>query len=268
MLAENKVAFVFPGQGAQTTTGIDQLSVQIEVVTRSCDLLNYAKNNNPNFSSLSPDYVAGHSVGMWSAVYSAEMINYASLLQVVERRARLMQEVGPGKMAAIVGKGDLISSELTSMRGVDLAAINCPGQFVISGREKDIVNAERFVREKGGRVLPINAAGPNHSAYMIQIQPEFRKYLQEVDLKSPIIPVMLDYRGTPCLETETIRNALSLHLSRPVLWEFNVEQMIFLGVSTFIEWGGNTLSKFINRIDPKVRAISITTNEAAEALSI
>lgn len=266
--SERRVAYIFPGQGVQKGVEPDQVSVQLAVVTNSCDLLNYSREQNPQVKSLIPDCYAGHSVGMWSAMHGADMINYQKLLESVGKRAMLMERVGSGRMTAILGRDWDEAKEVWLREGVNLAAINCPGQFVISGRENNVVSAEMRARELGMRVLPLQTVGPNHSDLMREIQPEFRKYIEGLDLRRPEGLILLNSSALPSRSVDKIREETVAHLSKTVFWEKSVRNMILVGVNIFVEWGSNTLSNLIGRIDSTVQTISITSFEEAESLRV
>lgn len=266
-ISREKVAYLFPGQGVQEADKLDQQSIQQAVVGLSCGLLVHAREFNPSLVSLKPNFYAGHSVGIWSAIYAAGMISGTDLQRAINKRASLMETVGSGKMAAIVGANWHDASDVWSSEGVSLAVINCPGQFVISGKESDVVRASAQAEKIKARVLNVKAAGPNHSYLMEAIQPAFRQYLQGLDLNEPNGLVVLNTSGLPVRSIEAIRAELTDHLSRTVQWEVSVRNMILSGTDKFVEWGSDTLSKFIKRIDPRIRTISITNYKQAAELT-
>lgn len=116
------------------------------------------------------------------------------------------------------------------------------------------------------RSLDVRAVGPNHSDLMGSIQPDFREYVEGLKLNESDSLITLNTSALPTNSTALIREELVAHLSRTVQWEQSVRNMILMGVDTFIEWGSDTLSKFIRRIDPRVRTISIIDKQQVEML--
>lgn len=259
---DRKVAYIFPGQGSQEVGVVGQEAVQLAVVAKSCSFLDLSK------TAKRPGFFAGFSVGMWPALYSAGMIEREDLFAAIKKRAALMETVGPGKMAAIIGRNwdEDKSMDVWSREGVSLAVISCPGQFVISGREFAVDHASASAKRSDMKAIDIRAAGANHSALMIPIQPEFREYVAGLNLNPPEGFIMFNTTGLPNGSVLTVREELVDHLPKTVQWEAMVRNMISMGVGTFVEWGSGTLSKMIKRIDQTVKIISITNEQQAEEL--
>lgn len=259
---DRKIAYIFPGQGSQEVGVVGQEAVQLAVVGKSCSLLDLSK------VAKRPGFFAGFSVGMWSAMRAAGMIEDKDLFPAIKKRAGLMGAVEPGKMAAIIGRNwnEDKAMDVWSREGVSLAVISCPGQFVISGREADVVKASNLAKQSEMKAIDIKVAGANHSALMIPIQPEFREYVIGLNLNPPKGFIMFNTSGLPNGSVLAVKDELVDHLPRTVQWEVTVRNMISMGVNIFVEWGSDTLSKMIKRIDSEVRTISIMDIKQAEGL--
>lgn len=303
-----KIAFVFPGQGSQTVgmgkslaesnelvraffEGADRklgfslskvifegpqeeltltTNAQPALLTTSIAVLEYFKQTN-----ITPDYVAGHSLGEYTALVAAEAISFEDGVYAVRKRGEFMEEAvpnGEGTMAAVLGLGRNELNEVTeavTSEGypVQLANINCPGQIVISGSRKGVELASVKAKEAGAkRVLPLDVSGPFHSSLMKPAAEKLRSVLDSISIEEGVTPVIANVSATEMVEPNDIKEKLIGQLSSPVLWEDSVRKMIDLGVDTFIEIGpGKVLTGLIRKIDRSVKTYSVSDEETYKA---
>ncbi len=211
-------------------------------------------------ASFTPDVVAGHSLGEFSALVAAGAIQFADGLILVKERAEAMQaacEMNPGTMAAVVGMEDqtieAICKEIEEL--VVPANYNCPGQLVISGTKKGIEVAMKLLNEKGARmVIPIAVGGAFHSALMEPARERLATVIENTDFVTPSCPVYQNVDGKAHSDPSKIKENLIKQLTSPVKWTTTMQNMLLDGVSEFVEVGGNgkVLSGFIKRIDRKL----------------
>lgn len=296
-----KVAFVFPGQGSQFVGmgkeasgqnekaaavfaaadealefSISQLcfegpeeelrltmNTQPAILTTSIALLEWLKEE----VELTPDYVAGHSLGEYSALVAVGAMSFRDAVIAVRARGSYMEEAvpaGQGAMAAILGmdRGPLseVCEQVTaSYSPVQLANLNSPGQIVISGSAEGVAKAGEVAKEKGAkRVIPLNVSGPFHSSLMKPAAEKLQSKLAELTILDAQVPVVANTSAQPITSKENIFQSLVEQVSSPVLWEDSVLFMIELGVDTFVEIGpGNVLAGLIKKINRNAKVFSI-----------
>ncbi|MDO8688996.1 MAG: ACP S-malonyltransferase [Dehalococcoidia bacterium] len=207
-------------------------------------------------------FVAGHSLGEYTALVAASALGFADALRLVRERGRLMQQAGektPSGMAAILGLENETVSAICDEAGVQIANLNCPGQVVISGSAPELARAMELARAKGARqVIPLNVSGAFHSRVMRPAEEGLTRYLEEVRLQDPSVPVVTNVSGRPVRDAEGVRDALVQQLCSPVQWHPSVEWMLAQGVTCFVEFGpGRVLSGLIKRINRQVRVTGI-----------
>jgi [acyl-carrier-protein] S-malonyltransferase len=222
-----------------------------------------------------PRYVAGHSLGEYTALVAAGALDFSDALRLVRERGRLMKEQGdhrPGGMAAVIGLDrhalevacEVASSETGGI--VSVANANSPEQFVISGERAALDRAIELIREAGARtVVPLRISIASHSPLMQQAASRLAEMLDRSPLRDPQVPVVTNIAGQVRTSAEHIRTELTSQMVAPVEWVGSVREMVANGVDTFVEIGpGQVLSRLIRRISSDVKAISL--NDAVVAL--
>ena len=303
-----KVAFLFPGQGSQTVGMGKSLAESQEVVKEIFEKadqtlkfplsklvfegpqeeLTKTTNTQPallttsiaileHFKrfSITPDFVAGHSLGEYTALVAAGAISFEEGVYAVRKRGEFMEEAvpnGEGAMAAVLGMDrDTLSSlteEITNQGNpVQLANLNCPGQIVISGSKKGIELAAVTAKEAGAkRVIPLEVSGPFHSSLMKPAAEKLAGILDQISVKDAGIPVIANVTASPIQLSEEIKQKLVEQLYSPVLWEDSVNRMIELGVDTFIEIGpGKVLTGLVKKINRSVSIYNVSDEESLAA---
>lgn len=206
--------------------------------------------------SFKPNLVAGHSLGEFSSLVAAGVLNFEDGLRLVSIRAKAMQkscESTNGTMAAILGLDNSIIEEICSnIEGTVVAAnYNCPGQVVISGEVSAVKNACEKLSETGARralILPVG--GAFHSELMKDAKDELSKAINETSFNSPICPIYQNVNGRPEHLVDNIKRNLISQLTSPVKWTQSVNKMIEDGCQDFIEIGpGKVLQGLIKKIN-------------------
>ena len=206
--------------------------------------------------SFKPDLVAGHSLGEFSSLVAAGVLNFEDGLRLVSIRAKAMQkscENTNGTMAAILGLDNSIIEEICSnIEGTVVAAnYNCPGQVVISGEVSAVKNACEKLSEAGARrALILSVGGAFHSELMKDAKDELSKAIKETSFNSPICPIYQNVNGKPEYLVDNIKTNLISQLTSPVKWTQSVNKMIEDGCQDFIEIGpGKVLQGLIKKIN-------------------
>lgn len=302
-----KVAWIFPGQGAQTVgmgaslIASDEQTAQlakrandvlpfdlIELMTKGPqEELTLTYHTQPALlavgafvadrlsrASLQPDYVAGHSLGEYTALVASGALSFDEGVRVVYERGRHMDEAvpaGEGAMAAVLGSDcetiERVTSQITAEgHPVQPANMNCPGQIVISGSREGVERAMPALKEEGAkRVLPLQVSGPFHSSLMEPAAEQLRASLDRVTIRTSDVPVVANVNSEPTTEAEQLKEQLVEQLYSPVLWEDSVRRMIDEGVTHFIECGpGKVLAGLIRKIDRSVTVVPAYDEETVE----
>ncbi|MGX1900309.1 ACP S-malonyltransferase [Thermolongibacillus altinsuensis] len=295
-----KTAFIFPGQGSQTVGMGKEFAQKDEKVAsffKKADerlgfslstiifegpqeTLTRTENAQPALLTMSialfekvkeagfvPDYVAGHSLGEYSALVAASVLSFEDAVYVVRKRGELMEEAvpaGEGTMAAVLGMDEpllasIVAKAAKEVAPVQLANLNCPGQIVISGAKQGVEYAAKLAKEQGAkRVIPLEVSGPFHSSLMKPAADRLAQVLNEVRMHDSSIPIISNVTAQPMIKKEEIKEKLIEQLFSPVRWEQSVQTMIELGVDTFVEIGpGKVLSGLVKKINRNVRVYAI-----------
>lgn len=306
-----KIAFVFPGQGAQKVGmakdvydanpaaaqyfdkadevlgfNISKLAfegpedelkqtanTQPALLTASITLLEALKAHD-----IQPDYVAGHSLGEYSALVAAGVLCFEDAVAIVRARGQFMEQAvpaGQGAMAAVLGAERTALSELCAAvtadgHAVELANVNCPGQIVISGTREGVEAAGARVKEIGGkRAIPLEVSGPFHSSMMKPAAQLLEERLQGVNFEDAFVPVVANVTAQAVTSGDEVRKLLVEQVYSPVLWEDSVRYLIEQGVDTFIEIGpGNVLTGLIKKTDKDVRLFNISSLDSLASLEL
>lgn len=260
---------------AKSVTGIDYLGLclsgpeRVLNETRNTQLciyiLSYGIYKLIERSGLKPQVVAGHSLGEYSALTAAKTFKFSDGLRIVAKRADLMSEAGrnqPGKMLAVLGADmravDDVVSDLSGEGVISVANYNCPGQIVVS-LDSGLVDLATDALQRAGakKVVLLPVSGAFHSVMMKDAEDEFVDFLNSQVFLTAEVPVVPNTQAKPVVDAKEIKNALQTQMSTSVKWQQSVQQMIGLGIKSFIEVGpGQVLSKIIKRIDKQVDVMS------------
>jgi len=220
-----------------------------------------------------PDFVAGHSLGEYTALVAAGSLTFGDALRVVRRRGELMQEavaVGAGAMAAVIGLGpDVVTEicrEVAEGDVVEVANLNAPMQTVVAGHAAAVDRAAETARARGAkRVLLLPVSAPFHSSLMRPIAMAFAAVLGGINIRDPRTPFIAGRDAEPKRTAGEIIQSLIEQLDNPVRWVEVVRRLSGEGIETFIELGpGKVLSGLIKRIDETVQVYHIEDRESLE----
>jgi len=284
------IACLFPGQGSQRVgmgkalaeahavcrTAFDEADAALgEPLSRLCfegpeDQLQLTENTQPAILAVSvatwrllaqqglrPAFVAGHSLGEYSAHVAAGTLAFADALRIVRRRGRYMQEavpVGEGAMAAVLGldADEVAAACVDAAEGdvVSAANINAPGQIVIAGSRAAVDRAGARAKAMGAkRVIPLKVSAPFHCALMRPAEARLAPELRGLAVSAPGIPVVANVDGEPRRDAAAAIEALVRQVSRPVQWQAVMQRLASEGVRTYVEVGpGTVLSGLVRKI--------------------
>jgi [acyl-carrier-protein] S-malonyltransferase len=205
-----------------------------------------------------PDYVAGHSLGEYSALVAAGALAFADALRLVRRRGELMEQYGRGGMVAVIGLDDEAMQLVANESGSEVANFNAPGQTTLSGSAEALEVAEIAAKARGARrviKLPVN--GAFHSSLMAPVADELARDIDRVEIVKPRVPLVSNVTGEPIANPDDIRNELIEQICASVRWTRSVETMVELGVTHFYEIGaGNVLTGLVGRIEKSATALA------------
>jgi [acyl-carrier-protein] S-malonyltransferase len=302
-----KLAFIFPGQGAQSVGmghdafEADRLAQRVfhkadevlgyplsELIFQGPDdQLKLTYHTQPALLTTSmayyellraagirPDYVAGHSLGEYSALVVAGVLTFEDAVLTVRLRGEFMDQAVPaglGAMAAVLGAerealSALCASITKNIGVVELANVNCPGQIVVSGSSEGVQAVVDQGKEAGAkRVIPLVVSGPFHSSLMKPASVRLGEILNKLTFNHASIPIIANVTAEPVVEAGILRNLLVQQVYSPVLWEDCVNRMISEGVDTFVEIGsGSVLTGLIKKINRDVRCHTLDSMEAVK----
>ena len=300
----SKIAFLFPGQGAQYTgmakDFYEKFPVSREVFEKASKVsgldiktLCFEENENLNITEytqiamltaeiailraveeagIHSQVNAGLSLGEYGALAASGVMREEDAFAIVRKRGILMQEAYPtgGAMSAILGiDAELIEKICEETPGiVSIANYNCPGQIVITGEETAVLTAGEALKAAGARrVIPLKVSGPFHCELLKEAGKKLGEELEKIEIQTFAIPYVTNVTAQYVTESDQIKDLLVKQVSSSVRWQQCVEQMINDGVDTFIEIGpGKTLTGFIKKINRNVKALHIEKIEDLEAV--
>lgn len=294
-----KIAFIYPGQGAQkpgmgkdfyenselAKAVYDKASELLQIDMKALcfeeneklDLTEYtqaalvttclAMTKVVEERGLKPDVTAGLSLGEYCAISVAGGMKEEDAISLVRKRGILMQNTvpaGEGAMAAILGMdASVIEEGIKDLEGVTVANYNCPGQIVITGETKAVEKAAEILKEAGAkRAVLLNVSGPFHSPMLKQAGEELTKEMEKVEMEPLQIPYVTNVTAEYVTDIRETKKLLAEQVAASVRWQESVERMIAEGVDTFVEIGpGKTLAGFLRKIDRSVKVYNIGTWE-------
>lgn len=294
-----KIAFIYPGQGAQkpgmgkdfyenselAKAVYDKASELLQIDMKALcfeeneklDLTEYtqaalvttclAMTKVVEERGLKPDVTAGLSLGEYCAISVAGGMKEEDAISLVRKRGILMQNTVPaeeGAMAAILGMdASVIEEGIKDLEGVTVANYNCPGQIVITGETKAVEKAAEILKEAGAkRAVLLNVSGPFHSPMLKQAGEELAKEMEKVEMEPLQIPYVTNVTAEYVTDIRETKKLLAEQVAASVRWQESVERMIAEGVDTFVEIGpGKTLAGFLRKIDRSVKVYNIGTWE-------
>jgi [acyl-carrier-protein] S-malonyltransferase len=303
-----KTAFLFPGQGSQSVGMMSALADEFSlveatfkeasavlgydlwsmVVNGPAEALNKTEVTQPamlvsgiatwriwqELGGAQPDYLAGHSLGEYSALVAAGVMPFKDAVTIVAERGRLMQQATPagiGAMAAVLGLDDHVLRDIcTRVAGDEIVAcanFNAPGQVVISGAKDAVATAGEIAREAGARrVLPLPVSVPSHCLLMKPAAAKLRELLLNIHFSDGSLPVIQNADVSSYADAEQVREALARQLWQPVRWTETIESLLDSGVSRFVECGpGKVLAGLNRRISKQSTVFALTGRAAFEA---
>ena len=294
-----KIAFVFAGQGAQYSgmgQSLCEASPAAKAVFDAADKLrpgtsqqcfagtaeelSITKNTQPCLycvdlaaakaleeAGVTPDYVAGFSLGEIAALSFAGVFSEEQWFDFVCKRAEAMQKAGeenPGAMAAVLKlKNEQVEELCAGFEKVWPVNYNCPGQLVCAGEKSQIEAFCGKVAEAGGKAVPLAVSGGFHSPFMESASQTLREVLEPMELSEARVPVYANYTAQPY--DGSAKELLTQQVKKPVRWQETVERLVELGVDTFIECGpGKTLCGLIRKTAKGVKTLNVQDGETLQ----
>ena len=305
-----KFAMVFPGQGSQTVGMLAELASDYPIVQETfkqasevlgydlwqlvqegpAEELNKTWQTQPalltasvavyrvwqqKYPELKPEVMAGHSLGEYSALVCAGVLDFQDAVKLVELRGKLMQQAvpeGTGAMYAIIGLDNdaIINACKQAEQGEVVSAVNfnSPGQVVIAGAKAAVERAAALCKEAGAkRALPLAVSVPSHCALMKPAADQLSVSLESITLKAPVVAVLNNVDVKAETDAVAIRNALVRQLYSPVRWTETVEKMAQNGVEVLVEVGpGKVLNGLTKRIVDSLQAVSVNDVKSLDSV--
>lgn len=299
-----KIGFVYAGQGSQVVgmgksfydnyqvakDVFDQIDLDIDV-KKLCfegpiEELSKTSNTQPCMvavavvatkllkeNGINPDYVAGLSLGEYSALNAAGVLDDQTAINLVRFRGQAMEEAAAGiesKMIAIIGLDrDLLNeavNEASELGVVSIANYNCPGQLVIGGEAKAVTKASELALGKGARrAIPLNTSGPFHTKLLEAASVKLKERFETVTFNEMKVPVIFNSTAKELAEDTTVAKMLEKQVMSSVYFEDSIRYMIANGVDTIIEIGpGKVLSGFVRKIDRKIKTYQVEDRASLE----
>ncbi len=300
-----KIAFIFPGQGAQSVGMGKDLYENFEAAKKVFDTANkilgkdiktlcfegpeedlkQTVNTQPCIVTMSiaaleafrsqlnitPSFTAGHSLGEYCAMYASGVMDLETTLKAIQKRADLMGATKGGAMAAILnapaGSIEDALKEASSVGYVDVANYNSPAQIVITGDEAAVAKVGELATAAGARrVVPLAVSGAFHSKYMEKAGHQFAEFVSDLDLDNTAIPVVTNVDASETIAAADFKDKMPRQIYSSVHWTQTIENMISNGVDTFVEIGpGKVLAGLNKKINAEVKTYNIYDKASLEA---
>lgn len=297
-----KIAFIFPGQGAQSVgMGKDiyenssaakkvydrfdeiigkklsdvcfsgpedalkqTINTQPAILATSLALLEVLKEK----LDINPDYVAGHSLGEYGALYSAGVLSLDDTIKAIAKRAELMSHAKSGSMAAVLGLSqDVLEEIISTVEGVvSIANYNTPEQLVITGEEEAVAKVSALASQKGAkRVVPLAVSGAFHSALMKPAGEEFAQFVKELTFNDASIPVVTNVDAKETTKGSDFEEKMPKQIYSSVYWTQIIQYMMSQGVDTMIEIGPGSVLMGLNRkISRDIKTYNVSNSESLD----
>lgn len=301
----SKLAFIYPGQGAQTAgMGADfyeksasaralydeaseALSLDLKelcfVPNEKLDLTEYTQaamvttclaiTRVLKERGIEPDMTAGLSLGEYCAIAAAGGMEELDAIRLVRKRGILMQNTvpaGEGAMCAVIAMAaEDIERIIGGIEGVSIANYNCPGQIVITGKTKAVEEAEQRLKEGGAkRTVMLKVSGPFHSKMLVSAGEKLAGEMEHMVFSPLRVPYVTNVTAETVNDIEKTKGLLAEQVSAPVRWQQSMEHMIAEGIDTFVEIGpGKTLDGFLRKIDKDKRVLHASVWEDVDKIA-
>ncbi len=243
------------------------INAQPAIVTVSFACLQAIQEVTGNNELSPPVFLAGHSLGEYTALAAAGVLDFATTVYLARERGRLMHKAGQerlGGMVAIIGFDEALLAEVCGEVDTRIANVNCPGQLVISGAAENLTKAANLVKSRGAsRAVPLGVSGAFHTPLMQSAVSGMSEIMATLSFGEPAIPIIANTTAQPLTTADLIKEELLRQLCNCVQWQRSIEYMVDNGVSTFIEIGpGKVLTGLIKRINKNVKTMNIGDVEA------